>query len=133
MAKVNVKWALMCSAAIAAIYASGYYATINQAPKDGQVLVFQNGNQQYKNGTFYGVGSNRRGSIQVAVTIQNDQIVNVEIVDFRMHYSIRDVVGKPEEVVKRQSANVSNVSGATYSIRAFHDSVVNALNQATRS
>jgi uncharacterized protein with FMN-binding domain len=47
-----------------------------------------------------------------------------------MHYSERDVVGLPDEVLKNQSAQVDNVSGATYSTQAFQDAVQDALSQA---
>ncbi|MDB5083194.1 MAG: FMN-binding protein [Bacilli bacterium] len=87
----------------------------------------------YKEGTFTGTGSNRRGSIQVAVTIKKDKITDVEISDFAMHYSEDDVVGLPNEVLQKQSAQVDNVSGATYSTRAFEDAVQEALSQAQNS
>ncbi len=84
----------------------------------------------YQDGTFTGMGSNRRGSIQVSVTIKNDKITDVEIVNFAMHYSENDIIGLPDEVLKRQSAQVDNVSGATYSTRAFEDAVQDALDKA---
>ncbi|KIL38956.1 FMN-binding protein [Gordoniibacillus kamchatkensis] len=84
----------------------------------------------YKDGTYTGMGSNRRGSIQVAVTIKNDKITDVEISHFAMHYSESDVVGLPGEVLQKQSAHVNNVSGATYSTQAFEDAVQDALTQA---
>ncbi|WJH32429.1 FMN-binding protein [Paenibacillus sp. CC-CFT747] len=84
----------------------------------------------YKDGTFTGMGSNRRGSIQVAVTIKNDKITDVEISRFAMHYSESDVVGLPGEVLQKQSAGVANVSGATYSTEAFRGAVQQALDQA---
>ncbi|MDB5055469.1 MAG: FMN-binding protein, partial [Bacilli bacterium] len=58
----------------------------------------------YKDGTYTGSGSNRRGSIEVAVTIKNDKITDVEISNFAMHYSESDVVGLPEEVLQKQSS-----------------------------
>jgi uncharacterized protein with FMN-binding domain len=90
-------------------------------------------NQLYKDGTFQGTGSNRRGSIQTAVTIKNDKITDVEIIDFAMHYSESDVVGLPQEVLQSQNPQVSNVSGATYSTQAFEDAVQAALSQAQNS
>jgi uncharacterized protein with FMN-binding domain len=89
--------------------------------------------QVYKDGTYNGSGSNRRGSIQVAVTIKSDKITDVAISHFAMHYTIDDVVGLPQEVVQKQSAQVKNVSGATYSTQAFQDAVQVALSQAKNS
>jgi uncharacterized protein with FMN-binding domain len=84
----------------------------------------------YKDGIYSGLGRNRRGSIEVAVTIKNDKITDVEISHFAMHYSDRDVIGMPEEVIQKQSAQVNNVSGATYSTQAFEDAIKEALSQA---
>jgi uncharacterized protein with FMN-binding domain len=146
MAKMNKKWVVLCSTAIAAVYTAGYFSTetqasIQQTPQYSQVQ--SNGSQTnsvqtnkaktnklYKDGTYTGMGSNRRGSIQVAVTTKNDKITNVEVTNFAMHYSDRDIVGMPEEVIQIQSAKVKNVSGATYSTQAFQDAVQEALSQA---
>lgn len=84
----------------------------------------------YKDGTYIGMGNNRRGFIEVSVTISNDRITDVEISNFGMHYSESDVVGLPAEVLRKQSATVDNVSGATYSTDAFRDAVNEALSQA---
>ncbi|MDQ0199978.1 FMN-binding protein [Neobacillus ginsengisoli] len=89
--------------------------------------------QMYKDGTFTGTGMNRRGEIEVAVTLKKDKITDVQISNWGMHYSESDVVGLPGEVLQRQNANVDNVSGATYSTQAFADAVQDALNQAQNS
>jgi uncharacterized protein with FMN-binding domain len=146
MAKMSKKWIALCSAAIGAIYTAGYYTTEDQA----NALLVQSTHQTqqtlqmqqiqtaqtkgiYKNGTYTGMGSNRRGSIQVAVTIKNDEITDVAISNFAMHYSESDVVGLPNEVLQKQSARVNNVSGATYSTKAFQDGIQDALSQARNS
>jgi uncharacterized protein with FMN-binding domain len=146
MAKMNKKWVVLCSTAVAAVYAAGYFSTetqasIQQTPQYSQVQA--NGSQTnsvqtnkvktnklYKDGTYTGMGSNRRGSIQVAVTTKNDRITDVQVTNFAMHYSDRDIVGMPEEVISIQSAKVKNVSGATYSTQAFQNAVQDALSQA---
>jgi len=138
VANMSKKWIVICSTAIGAIYAADYSATdtqamMQQSPQHVQVIqqaVSSPNSQIYKDGTYQGTGSNRRGSIQVAVTIKNDKITDVEIVGFGMHYSESDVVGLPQEVVQDQSAQVNNVSGATYSSQAFEDAVQDALSQA---
>jgi uncharacterized protein with FMN-binding domain len=140
MANISKKWIIICSTAIGAIYAADYHATESQAMQQStlQVQAVQqaSSNQQkqlYKDGTYQGIGMNRRGSIQMSVSIQNDKITDVEIVDFRMHYSESDVVGLPQEVLQSQSAQVNNVSGATYSTEAFQDAVQDALSKALNS
>ena len=154
MKKMDKKWVILCSTAVAAVYAAGYVTTEPQAAAISQPIQHVATNVQtihkttlnihkekdskptskpkslYKDGTFSGTGMNRRGSIDVAITIKNDKITNVEISDFAMHYSESDVVGLPDEVLQKQSAQVTNVSGATYSTQAFEDAVQSALDQA---
>ena len=149
MKKKDKKWIILCSTAIAAVYSAGYVTTESQAAisqptqhivskvqtnsshslNDNKVSINQT-NKLYKDGIFTGSGWNRRGSIDVQVTIKNDKIADVEISDFAMHYSESDVVGLPDEVLQSQSAQVMNVSGATYSTEAFQDAVQQALDQA---
>lgn len=172
MSKMDKKWVVLCSSAVAAIYASGYFTTENQAAALNQVpkqtLVqnkagdptnhhtnrsnqndqssspnTQSSNQSsttqststqsknlYKDGTYKGTGMNRRGYIEVTVAIKNGKVNSVDISQFDMHYSESDIDGLPQEVVKIQSAQVQNVTGATYSTMAFEDAVQQALSQA---
>jgi uncharacterized protein with FMN-binding domain len=157
MAKMGKQWVFLCSAAVAAVYATGYFSTDAQAVKlesqqqaqisiqaktDKSSVSLANNDQQtqtnqtnqtkqlYKNGTFTGSGMNRRGSMEVAVTLKNDKITDVQISNWGMHYSESDVVGLPDEVLQKQNAQVNNVSGATYSTQAFEDAVQAALSQA---
>lgn len=148
MAKTNKKWVLLCSTAVAAVYATGYFATDTQASivqptaytqssiqstttqTQGTLTVATQTSSLYTDGTYIGTGNTRRGSIEVTVTIKSDKITDVEISNFAMHYSERDVEGMPAEVIQKQSAQVSNVSGATYSTEAFQDAVQEALSQA---
>jgi uncharacterized protein with FMN-binding domain len=158
--KKGKKWVLLCSTAVAAVYAAGYFSTeseaalgqqpfqqvqkseqTNQISSSNKLVSNSQTNSQggkqavqtqrlYKDGAFKGTGMNRRGYIEVQVTLKSDKITDVEISDFAMHYSERDVVGLPDEVLQKQSAQVDNVSGATYSTEAFQDAVQQALDQA---
>ena len=150
MAKMDKKWIILCSTAVAAIYTSGYLTTEIQANniripkhdihlnnksqasdlKSSKIHSIVKKNSKYKNGSYQGTGMNRRGTIEVTVTIKNDKITDVEISDFGMHYSESDVVGLPDEVLQHQNSQVNNVSGATYSTQAFEDAVQDALSKA---
>jgi uncharacterized protein with FMN-binding domain len=148
MKKKDKKWVLLCSTALAAVYSAGYFTTETQAPIGQPIQHVENSfqtnsstlsnsnrsshktNSLYKDGTFTGTGMNRRGSIDVQVTIKSDKITDVEISHFAMHYTESDVVGLPDEVLKKQSAQVMNVSGATYSTQAFEDAIQDALYHA---
>jgi len=152
VAKMDKKWIILCSTAVAAIYTSGYITAENpvnniQIPKHlnnkAQASEIHSSKShlskppslvekksKYKDGSFQGTGMNRRGMIEVTVTIKKDKITDVEISNFGMHYSIDDIVGLPQEVLQQQSSQVNNVTGATYSTQAFEDAVQDALSKA---
>ncbi|MGV3465140.1 MAG: FMN-binding protein [Heyndrickxia sp.] len=145
MAKMDKKWIILCSTAVAAIYTSGYVAIENpvnniQIPKHLNTQASElhsskppslaEKKSKYKDGSFQGAGMNRRGMIEVTVTIKKDKITDVEISNFGMHYSESDIVDLPKEVLQYQSSQVNNVSGATYSTQAFEDAVQDALSKA---
>lgn len=84
----------------------------------------------YRDGTYTGSASNRRGSLSVAVTIQGGRITDVQLTRYEMYYPPSRIARLPGEVIDRQSANVDLVSGATYSAEAFRQAVAQALAQA---
>lgn len=85
---------------------------------------------QYKDGTFTGQGTSRRGDVWVSVQVQGGQITNVSITRSTLQYPLRDIANLPSEVVQRQSAQVDIVSRATYSSMAFRGAVTQALSSA---
>ncbi|MBV8719630.1 MAG: FMN-binding protein [Chloroflexi bacterium] len=85
---------------------------------------------QFKDGTYSGQGTSRRGDVWVSVQIQGGQIANVTITRSTLQYPLRDIANLPSEVVQRQSAQVDIVSRATYSSQAFRGAVTQALSSA---
>jgi uncharacterized protein with FMN-binding domain len=84
----------------------------------------------FKDGTYTGQGSSRRGDVWVSVQIQGGRIANVTITRSTLQYPLRDIASLPAEVVQRQSAQVDIVSRATYSSMAFRGAVTQALTSA---
>jgi uncharacterized protein with FMN-binding domain len=84
----------------------------------------------YKDGTFTGLGSCRHGTIKAAVAVQDGKIVSANITECRTRYSCSWIAMLPGQVVKRQSAEVDYVSGATESTDAFYEAIAAALNSA---
>jgi uncharacterized protein with FMN-binding domain len=154
------KMIAICSAAIGLVYATGYFVTASGAVEDAAspapttattaapattATAAPKGSQtgtatqskapaktsKYKDGTYTGRGSNRIGSVQVAVTVQNDKIVSVKITDCTTHYPQAYIDGLPDQVLGRQSAVVDYVSGATKSTDDFRIAVQQALAQAS--
>ncbi len=81
----------------------------------------------YKDGTYSGQGSSRRGDVWVSLDIAGGHITTVTITKSTLQYPLRDIAGLPAQVVQRQSAQVDTVSRATYSSQAFKAAVSQAL------
>jgi uncharacterized protein with FMN-binding domain len=84
----------------------------------------------FKDGTFTGQGTSRRGDVWVSVQVTGGRISNVTITRSTLQYPLRDIANLPSEVVQRQSAQVDVVSRATYSSMAFRGAVTQALASA---
>jgi uncharacterized protein with FMN-binding domain len=87
-------------------------------------------NGAFKDGTYTGTGSSRRGDVWVSVDVQSGRIATVTITRSTLQYPLRDIAGLPAQVVQRQSAQVDIVSRATYSSQAFRTAVSQALSKA---
>jgi uncharacterized protein with FMN-binding domain len=87
----------------------------------------------YKDGTYTGQGTSRRGDVWVSVQVQAGRIANVSITRSTLQYPLRDIANLPSQVVQRQSAQVDIVSRATYSSMAFRGAVTQALASALAS
>jgi len=85
---------------------------------------------KYKDGTYYGWGTSRHGSIQASVTIENGKIASSSITQCLTRYSCSVIAHLVPQVAARQSTNIDYVSGATQSSDAFYDAVVEALSKA---
>jgi uncharacterized protein with FMN-binding domain len=90
----------------------------------------QSAQAAYKDGTFTGQGTSRRGDVWVQVQIIGGHIADVSITRSTLQYPLRDIAGLPQQVVDRQSAQVDTVSRATYSSMAFRQAVTQALASA---
>jgi uncharacterized protein with FMN-binding domain len=83
-----------------------------------------------KDGTYTGVGTSRRGDIQVSLSVQGGRIASVNITGASTQYPTRFIANLPNQVVSRQSPQVDTISGATYSSLAFRGAVQQALQRA---
>ncbi|MBV9169675.1 MAG: FMN-binding protein [Chloroflexi bacterium] len=85
----------------------------------------------YKDGTYTGSGTSRRGGVNVSVTVQNGQTSNVQITSVSTEYPVSRIASLPAQVIAKQSAQVNTISGATYSTQAFVQAVQQALSKAS--
>jgi len=92
---------------------------------------------QFKDGTYTGISADATyGNIQVKAIISGGKITDVQFLDspHSRDYSVQvNAMAKPllrQEAIQTQSAKVNGVSGATFSSRAFIQSLTSALAQA---
>ena len=106
---------------------------ITEYPKNMNDMSVSNSDSQqkkYKDGTYTGVGDGKNPNLQVLVTIENDEIQDIEIL------SNNEMRGKepfnviPKEIIKTQATNVDAVSGATLTSKGIMMAVNDALSEA---
>lgn len=95
---------------------------------------------QYKDGTYTGSVANAfYGNVQVSATISGGKITSVDFLqhpDENPNSIYINQQADPylkQEAIQAQNANVSVVTGATYTSQAFVQSLTSALNQAKQS
>ncbi|TCO67737.1 FMN-binding protein [Marinisporobacter balticus] len=85
-------------------------------------------------GVYTGKGEGFKGTITVQVTVNNEQIIAVEVIenrdDKKWFNRANDVI--PDSIVDSQSTDANVVSGATYSSRGIIDGVKDALKNQNR-
>lgn len=84
----------------------------------------------FRDGTFTGSAENRHGDLTVTVVVQGGRIASADITDCGMQYPCSRIADLPGQAVQRQSADVDQVTGATYSWMAYHDALTQALAKA---
>ena len=86
----------------------------------------------YKDGTFTGSASGYHGTVKVSVTIKNNKIKSIKILenhDDAAYFNRAKGILIPL-MIKKQSTNVDSVSGATFSSNGIIKAVRNALKKA---
>ena len=83
-------------------------------------------------GTYTSVGTGFKGDIKVDVTVTEDAITEITVVDAHETYGIGEAAMPVmiEEMLEHQTYNVDLVSGATVTSAGFRTAVKDALTQA---
>lgn len=92
-----------------------------------------NNNQKYNDGTYTGSSMGFRGSIDVSVTFQDDQITDVEVVSINddPQFYMPAVQTLPQEILNNQGTdNVQAISGSTFSSNGIINAANNAIAEA---
>ena len=80
-------------------------------------------------GTFHSVGLNLTGTINVDVTIEEQRITEVHVLEELKTYASQ-IKQLCESIIENQSPEVDGVSGATYLSDGIKDAVRDALAQS---
>ena len=85
-----------------------------------------------KDGVYTSSAIGRNGEINVQVTIQNDKIADIKVLDWSETHPVADGTKTKliPDIIKYQSLEVNAVSGATLSSFAIKEAVENCLEQA---
>lgn len=85
-----------------------------------------------KDGTYTATTLGRNGDVTVQVKIANNKIADVKVLNWSETHPVADLpkTKVPADIVKNQSTNVNNVSGATLTTFAIKAAVQDCLKQA---
>src|SRR5215470_11999483 len=110
----------LSSSAIAAIYFAGFVATrsadagIPVGSTDGSTNTVEStatpaatttsvpNVSPYRDGTYSGTGTSRRGNVTVSLTVASGKISNVSITSVTTEYPVARIAALPGQVVSRQ-------------------------------
>lgn len=88
-------------------------------------------------GTYTGdAASTRYGDVQVAITVADGRITDVQVPQFptgggrEQSVNARALPQLVQETIQAQSANIDMVSGATYTMSGYRESLQSAIDQA---
>jgi uncharacterized protein with FMN-binding domain len=86
----------------------------------------------YKEGTYTGLGQGNHGEIKVEVTTNQYKIKEIKILEQEETPGLCDIVYDkiPKSVLKKNSADVEVVSGASYTSQGVIDAIKDAVNKA---
>lgn len=89
----------------------------------------------YRDGTYLGTGAGYGGEIQVQVTIQNNAITALKVLQAKEETPsfLTKAEGVLPAILEQQTTEVDVVAGATYSSRGILSAVADALSQADSS
>lgn len=87
-----------------------------------------------RNGTFKGCAQGFGGEIVVSVTIEEDEIVELQVVsaDGEDSSYLSMAMDIQEKILTAQSADVDTVTGATYSSIGIKNATIDALKKAKK-
>lgn len=100
---------------------------------DDFIQLLETDFSKFKDGTYVGTGQGKYSIITVSITIQNQSLTEILILDHDETLSkISTTVSLMDEMLEKQMIDVDVVSGATFSSNGIKDAVLEALSTAPR-
>ncbi len=89
-------------------------------------LLSQTASAQVKTGTGFGF----KGDVKVSVETKGDKIEKITVLEHQdtEKYALPAFEALTEEIIAKQSLDIDDYAGATYSSMGFKEAVTNALN-----
>ncbi len=104
---------------------------LSQAEVNSSSTACEDSNQEeYKDGTYTGVGEGKNPNLKVSVTVRNGKVSSIEILSANEPNGEEALKVIPKEIIDAQSTDVDAVSGATMTSNGIMTAVDDALSQA---
>ena len=126
---------LVCCLALTGCGSSVSYSAeepVAEAKQNQAVESRQEGRQLLKDGSYVSAGRGMQGDIQVELRVRDGYIDRVNVVEHNENVGVsEDAFDRLEDdVLRKQSADVDTVSGATEASYGFMEAVRNCIRQA---
>lgn len=105
-----------------------------QSGKGSKAKGGESGGSTYKDGSYEGSAKGFGGNVVVKVTVKNDKIEKIDLVDASKEDGsyLASAKGVIKSILDKQSTDVDTVSGATFTSTGIINAVISALEKAAK-
>ena len=105
-----------------------------QSGKGSKAKGGKSGGSTYKDGSYEGSAKGFGGNVVVKVTVKNDEIEKIDLVDASKEDGsyLASAKGVIKSILDKQSTDVDTVSGATFTSTGIINAVISALEKAAK-
>ena len=105
-----------------------------QSGKGSKAKGAKSGGSTYKDGSYEGSAKGFGGNVVVKVTVKNDKIEKIDLVDASKEDGsyLASAKGVIKSILDKQSTDVDTVSGATFTSTGIINAVISALEKAAK-
>lgn len=105
-----------------------------QSGKGSKAKGGKSGGSTYKDGNYEGSAKGFGGNVVVKVTVKNDKIEKIDLVDASKEDGsyLASAKGVIKSILDKQSTDVDTVSGATFTSTGIINAVISALEKAAK-